>query len=78
VGPADRGARDHRALLFRRRAVLSQGRRAFFFLVHRFLPPTIESAFHIAEFARHIPRRCFSFFENVFHIAKFDAYVIEK
>lgn len=42
------------------------------------LPPTTESAFHIAEFTPYFPRRYFSFVEKVFHIAKFTIYLIEK
>jgi len=42
------------------------------------LPPTTESAFHIAEFASNFRSIIFSFFENMFYIAKVITYLIEK
>jgi len=39
---------------------------------------TTESAFHIAKFAPNFRSTLFSFLENVFHIMKFNSYLIEK
>jgi hypothetical protein len=42
------------------------------------LPPTPESAFHIAEFASNFHGSHFSPLESMFYIAKISAYLIEK